>query len=685
MVGIENAGLEQSQGYASPKDDYVFVYRNDGTLVDTVARGEDNPPAGWGIWHVWDDVPWDPNNDVGLARPETRYAPHTERVLEGETGYLMFTFYRVHHGGLVQRVEDLEPGVRYTFTIGNHAWAATKDDPLKSEGAPGPFYALTADIENLPNSPNYYQVRVGIDPTGGLSPFGDNVDWGDWATILNAYRDVPAVAAVAQSERVTLFTEHLFRWPFKHCDAYYDGALMAVSQDQPAHDGWVDGREPYERTYLLLDPNADREWAEAAMRTVWDARRWTVGGSADDAGIGPRDGRRVVAVNPSGWVDDLEAFFDAHYWGLEYVPIEAATVAEMAAALEAMISGDDGDDDDNDDDGGGDTDPGDEEPPAAAGPELENLPRNLAGGLHAMGVFRYWQEMVRRSPPGVLKVFSAGDAWEIGRFARALEPGVERPKTRSVWRKYVSNDGAWVNVADRRASARAFLELYKQETATAAHNFGITEAALLANIDYISDLNEVIGTWDPETPRHVEFGCYLAEETEAWAGELLRVALGAIAVGNPHETEVPLLLPWAKISHERGHILDYHGYWTATRERGFLEDHWEYHAGRWTAWDEVFTAHGYYPLYMAGEAGVVASHSADGTDFGGGESWKALGDFPNYLAMIRRKNELIRAWNATHGNRMLGDALFTAKFWGWDHFLIGDGDVLLLIEAAEGW
>jgi len=652
----------------------------DGTPVDTIARGEDNPPAGWGIWYVWDDVPWDPNNDVGLARPETRYAPHAERVLEGETGYLMFSFYRVHHGGLVQRIEDLEPGVRYTFTIGNHAWASNLDEPLQSEGADGPFFARVEDIKSDANAPNYYQARVGIDPTGGLSPFGDAVVWGASATSLNAYHDLPAVSAVAQSERATLFTEHLFRWPFKHCDAYYDGAVFAVSQDQPAHDAWVDGREFYERTYLLLHPGADSAWAEAAMRTVWDAQRWTVGGSADDAGIGPRDGRRVVAVNPSGWVDDLEGFVDAHYFGLEYVPIEAATVAEMVTALEAMISGDD-DDDDDDDDG----DPGDEEPPTTDAPRLTNLPRNLAGGLHAMGVFAHWQEMVQQAPPGILKVFSAGDAFECGLFARAMEPEAERPKTRSVWRKYVSNDGAWVNVADRRASARSFVELYKQEAATAARNLGITEAELLRHIDYISDLNEVIGTWDPETPRAVEFGCYAAEEVEAWAGDLLRYAFGAVAVGNPHETEVPLLMPWAQMSHERGHIIDYHGYWTATRERSFLEDHWAYHAGRWTAWDDVFTAHGYYPLYMAGEAGVVASHSADGTDFGGGESWKALGDFPNYLAMIRRKNELIRAWNATHGDRMLGDALFTAKFWGWDHFLIGDGDVALLIEAAKHW
>ena len=669
---LSNRGLEHSEGYA-PKAGTVFVFREDGTPIETVARGEDNPPSGWGIWYTWEQSapPWDPANTIGHARPETRYAPHLERVQDGESGFVMYSFFRIHHGGLVQRVEDLEPGVRYQFTIGNHAWSSTDEDPLTSDGAPGPFYQLLAELPPDSGGLENYRARVGIDPTAGLDPHAASVVWGEWAVIYNAYRDLPPVAAIAQSERMTAFTEHRFLWPFEHCDAYYDSAILAVSQDQPVHDGWTDGRVQYERTYVLLPPSAGADWAKAVIEATWEQMRWTLGGSADDAGIGPET-RRVVAVNPQDWDDDLAAFFREHYAGSEYVPVVAGAPDALVYVLNALISGDE-------------EPPEEPEEPANPSGSFPNLPANLAGGLHAKGVFEHWQEMVRNAPPGVLKTFSAGDAYAIGKFARALEPDAVHPKTRSVWRKYVSNDGAWVNVADRRASAWAYLDQYKAETATAARNLGISEEELLQHINYIGSINEVIGTFDPETPRLVEFDVHFAEAIDAWAGGLVKGTLLTVAVGNPHESEVELLLPAAEVSHRDGHLLDYHGYWTATREASFLDDYWVYHAGRWTAWDDVFTAHGFYPLYMAGEAGVVASHSADGTDFGGGESWKALGDFPNYLAMIRRKNELIREWNATHGDRMLGDALFTGEFWGWEDFKIGPGDVALLIAEAQQW
>jgi hypothetical protein len=687
MALIENPGLEIAKGYA-PKTNTVLVFRESGEIVETVARGEDNPPFGWGIWYTWDDdVPWDPANDIGFARPETRYAPHPERVLDGETGFVMFSFYRVHHGGLVQRATDLEPGTRYRFTVGNHAWASSNDDPLTSNGAPGPMYDAHG-CDPIPEPEYVYYARVGLDPAAGLDPFAPSVIWGSWATVLNAYRDLPAVEATALSERMTLFTEHVFPWPFKHGDAYYDGALFTVAQpaqpSEPPNPGdpgdvvFVPPRVPYERTYVLMSPIASPGWVRAVMDATWGAARWTVGGSADDAGIGPPS-RRIVAVNPDEWDDSLPAFFDMHYPGADYIPVVAETPADLYNVLATMVSV---------------GIPPVEPPPDPPEPPVEepepgagfvNLPRNLAGGIHAMGTFQYWRELVTHAPPAAIKVFSAGDAYQIGKYARDVE-STERPRTRTIWRRYVSNDGAYVNVSDRRASAAAFLELYQLEAATAARNLGISETELLRCIDYVGSINEVVGTFDPETPRLVDFDCHFAELVEAWAGDLLRATLLTVAVGNPHESEVELLLPVAKLSHERGHLLDYHGYWTATREQSFVDEHWVYHAGRaLDGWDPVFREHGYYPLYVAGESGVVASYSADGTDFGGGQSWKVLGDFPNYLTQIRRKNERLLAWNAAHNNRCLGDTLFTGEFWGWDDFKIGAGDLLLLIEEAMTW
>ncbi len=95
-------------------------------------------------------------------------------------------------------------------------------------------------------------------------------------------------------------------------------------------------REQYRRTYVLLPPGTGVAWAKAAVRALWDARRFTVGGSADDAGIGDLDFRRVIAVNPDDWGDDLQAFFQAHYPGVIYVPVEAATPDVLKAALEVL-------------------------------------------------------------------------------------------------------------------------------------------------------------------------------------------------------------------------------------------------------------------------------------------------------------------------------------------------------------
>lgn len=95
-------------------------------------------------------------------------------------------------------------------------------------------------------------------------------------------------------------------------------------------------REQYERTYVLLPPGAGDVWFQAISDSgIWARRRWTVGGSADDAGIGPTK-RRVIAVNPQMWPSDLGIFFLTHYAGLEYQPLVVATAAELTQILRRL-------------------------------------------------------------------------------------------------------------------------------------------------------------------------------------------------------------------------------------------------------------------------------------------------------------------------------------------------------------
>ncbi|MFA5526932.1 MAG: hypothetical protein WC992_08915, partial [Acholeplasmataceae bacterium] len=220
---LNNPGFEGGETTQAP-----LVFDLDGNPIDCVRRGEDNLPEGWLAWFIWDErVPWDLQNQVGHAQPETRKAPHKERILEGASGWVMYTFYRIHRGGLLQQVEAVV-GRKYRFTIANHAWSSNSDDALHSEGAGRKaFYALCSEVDKFDSEGLLnYQARVGIDPTGGKDPFSEDVVWGPWAASYNAHHDLPSVEVVAENTQITVFTEHSFRWPFKHCDAYYDWARL---------------------------------------------------------------------------------------------------------------------------------------------------------------------------------------------------------------------------------------------------------------------------------------------------------------------------------------------------------------------------------------------------------------------------------------------------------------------------
>jgi len=100
---------------------------------------------------------------------------------------------------------------------------------------------------------------------------------------------------------------------------------------------WGLPREQYSRTYVLLPPGAGREWVEAILDSgAWERHRWTIGGSADDAGIGALEDKRVIAVNPEAWEEDLEAFFRQHYPRTRYVALKATSPVELRRKLEEI-------------------------------------------------------------------------------------------------------------------------------------------------------------------------------------------------------------------------------------------------------------------------------------------------------------------------------------------------------------
>lgn len=82
-------------------------------------------------------------------------------------------------------------------------------------------------------------------------------------------------------------------------------------------------RMNYRRVYILLPPTASQKWLLAAARGGYDGR-FTIGFSADDAGMGNLENRHVLAVNPHHWPEVLTAsWFQQHYPGVKFTAVVA--------------------------------------------------------------------------------------------------------------------------------------------------------------------------------------------------------------------------------------------------------------------------------------------------------------------------------------------------------------------------
>lgn len=91
----------------------------------------------------------------------------------------------------------------------------------------------------------------------------------------------------------------------------------------------------YKKVYVLLPPTSDEKWLLAAARGGFSGR-FTIGFSADDAGIGDFAARHVIAVNPHHWPEVItESWFEQHYPGAIFTPV----VANHPEDLEGWLKG----------------------------------------------------------------------------------------------------------------------------------------------------------------------------------------------------------------------------------------------------------------------------------------------------------------------------------------------------------
>lgn len=93
----------------------------------------------------------------------------------------------------------------------------------------------------------------------------------------------------------------------------------------------------YKRVYVLLPPTADEKWFLSAAKGSFIGR-YTIGFSADDAGMGDFENRHVLAINPHHWPELLtESWFTQHYPGITFTAVVANKPADLEAWLKEHV------------------------------------------------------------------------------------------------------------------------------------------------------------------------------------------------------------------------------------------------------------------------------------------------------------------------------------------------------------
>ena len=115
---------------------------------------------------------------------------------------------------------------------------------------------------------------------------------------------------------------------------------MGLNEAPPTSAGPRRGQplSQYNRAYLLLPPRRGSDWAIAAARATWPRHRLTIGGSADDAGVGTLNARHVIAVNPSEWGGgNLQDWYNLHYPRVSYQEVVVRSASQLSLTLTQLF------------------------------------------------------------------------------------------------------------------------------------------------------------------------------------------------------------------------------------------------------------------------------------------------------------------------------------------------------------
>ncbi len=574
-------------------------------------------PNDWLFEFYTIDNPINSDNDSIFRRPEVRVFPknllpeHEQDlfVLDGEHCLKVFGDHKAWYGSFTQPVDDLEYGV-YELSI--------------------PVYADLVD---------HYDGNIKVpapDPLSGRIRFIINEEPSEWRNMSPlVYTDHKYIFQAGGS--ITITIEFMCPFALHNAGLFADKwTLKYISPIQNECPGTP--REQYTRKYVLMHPKANVLWTKAAISGSWD-RRWTVGGSADDAGMGDLENKVVIAINPATWGDDLKDFFKVYYPNVEYRAITAKTPEELERKLK------------------------DEEYDIGIG--TPTSPATLIS-YHQQspieGTLDILSRMVEAGKP--MKWYKIVHA----NMEFASEVKKVSPTTKILFRHVDNNwkyyqDGMRVN---------EFIDHFWD---------GVTRN----EIDAVESLNETIATHDIEyIKKTVEFDTAFAKEIHRRSGGEISPVILTAPPGNPdHGAEVEFLIPAVVASLNYNGYLGPHTYWPGnpnktTMSRWFEEEGYHYHMRPLLSWDSTFSKFHLKPKYLLGETGPVTVFvRADGrpggfTDAGSGWVHPTClnNDLDWLIKLMIRYEGMIAAWNVKNENRCETFSFFTSGYGvGWKWFL----------------
>jgi LysM repeat protein len=166
---------------------------------------------GWKPWWV-KERPTDVNPEFKPAQRNVA----GNRVYSGERAAQYFSFWTTHKAGLRQTV-NVPAGATVQFSVWGHAWLQEEDN------------SFVSDFAGTPN------MRIGIDPSGGSSPYSPAIVWSEYKQAFDTYQPF-SVQARAEGDKVTVFTfsapsvnPNSPEYGFKHTNVYWDEASLVAT------------------------------------------------------------------------------------------------------------------------------------------------------------------------------------------------------------------------------------------------------------------------------------------------------------------------------------------------------------------------------------------------------------------------------------------------------------------------